>query len=431
MLNGSLGGTRYRPRVIDSVLDELVPGLAAVAIEGARAVGKTATAQRRARSTFAIDDPEVLEVVTASPSVIDGGPLPALLDEWQRHPPLWDHVRRRVDDGARPGSYLLTGSAAPADAPVHSGAGRIVSVRMRPMSLAERELAVPRVSVAELLTGTRPSIAGQTDVELRDYVDEILASGFPGIRALPQRARRAQLDGYLARIAEHDFAEQGLAVRRPQTLRAWLAAYAAGTASTASYNTLGRAAAQGDANPPAKTTTIAYREVLSQLYVLDPVPGWTPSRNQFTRAGQASKHHLADPALAARLLGVDARALLRGEGGTPRVPRDGALLGALFESLVTLSVRTYAEAAEAWTRHLRLRDGSHEVDLIIERADQKVLALDVKLAPSPGPRSVRSLTWLAERLGDDLLDAAVITTGRHAYRRDDGVAVIPAALLGP
>lgn len=421
----------YQERVLDRELDELLPGLAALAIEGAKGVGKTATAERRASTVFALDKPGTAEVVAANPAVIDRGPFPVLLDEWQRHPPIWDHVRRRVDAGAAAGSYLLTGSAAPTDAPVHSGAGRIVAVRMRPLAVAERALETSTVSLAALLSGTRPDIAGGTNVGLADYVSEILASGFPGIRPLPDRARRAQLDGYLTRVVERDFPEQGLAVRRPQTLRAWLTAYAAATAGTASYNTLLDAATAGQSEKPAKTTAIAYRDVLSQLYLLDPVPGWVPGRSHFGKAAQAPKHHLADPALAARLLGVGADALLRGESAGPPVPRDGTLLGALYESLATLSVRTYAQAAEAETRHFRTRDGAHEADLVLERADQKVVAVEVKLAATADADAIKHLRWLKAQLGDDLLDAVVITTGTHAYRREDGIAVVPLALLGP
>jgi predicted AAA+ superfamily ATPase len=113
------------------------------------------------------------------------------------------------------------------------------------------------------------------------------------------------------------------------------------------------------------------------------------------------------------------------------VPRDGTLLGALFESLVTLSVRTYAQTAEATTRHFRTRDGAHEADLILERTDQKVVAVEVKLAATADGAAVKHLAWLKDRLGDDLLDAVVVTTGEYAYRREDGIAVVPLALLGP
>ena len=119
------------------------------------------------------------------------------------------------------------------------------------------------------------------------------------------------------------------------------------------------------------------------------------------------------------------------EGAGPAVPRDGTLLGALFETLVTLSVRVYAQTNEGTVSHLRTRGGEHEVDLIVERGDGRVVALEVKLTRSLDESDVRHLKWLAERIGPDLLDAAVITTGPEAYRRPDGIGVIPAGLLYP
>jgi uncharacterized protein len=167
---------------------------------------------------------------------------------------------------------------------------------------------------------------------------------------------------------------------------------------------------------------VAHRAVLEQLWIVDPQPAWSPTRNPLARLGQAPKHHLADPALAARLLGVDAQALLG--------PR-GELIGPLFESLVTLSVRVYAQPAEARVLHLRTRNGDREVDLIVERDDGRILAVEVRLSPVVREDDVRHLLWLRERLGPALLDAVVVTTGREAYRRPDGIAVVPAALLGP
>lgn len=421
----------YQLRAVDQELDELLVGLPAISLEGPKGVGKTATAQRRAATVFAMDDATQRELLTADPQRLDRAPSPVLIDEWQREPAVWDFVRRSVDRNPAPARFLLTGSATPTSAPTHSGAGRIVQLRMRPMSLAERALAEPAVSLRELLTGRRPAVDGGTVLSLVDYAEEIVRSGFPAIRQLPPRARRAQLDGYLNRIVERDFPEQGHLVRRPDTLRGWLAAYAAATATTSSYNAILDAATPGETNKPAKTTTAVYRDVLSQLWLLDPVPGWLPSRSAFSRLGAAPKHHLADPALAARLLGVDVPALLDDSAPDTAVRRPGPLLGALFESLVTLSVRVYAQAAEATVHHLRTWDSRHEVDLIIQRADQRIVALEVKLSPSVNDDDVRHLTWLRGQLGDDLLDAAVITTGSEAYRRADGIAVIPLSLLEP
>ena len=419
----------YVPRIVDAELDELTAGLAAISVEGPRAVGKTETALRRAGTAHRLDDPAHLELVRADPARLTSGEPPILIDEWQRVPYSWDLVRRAVDEGAGAGRFLLTGSAAPAEAPTHSGAGRIVTVRMRPLSLSERCLSEPTVSLAGLLSGARPSLSGRTDVGLEGYTEEIAKSGFPAIRALPPRMRHAQLDGYIDRIIEHDFAQQGRRVRDRRSLRAWLTAYAAATSTTASFDTIRGAATPGEASKPAKSTTHAHRGVLERLWIIEEVPAWLSTRNRLRRLAASPSHQLADPALAARLLGVGADALIEGGDPGPRMPRDGTLLGALFESLVTLSVRAYAQANEARVSHLRTRAGEHEIDLIVERSDGRVVALEVKLSALVSDNDTRHLHWLAKRIRSDLLDAAVITTGPEAYRRKDGIGVIPAALL--
>lgn len=419
----------YQARVVDAELDDLLPQLPAIALEGAKGVGKTATAKRRARSAHYLDDERQLEVARADIKRLLAADPPVLIDEWQRLSPIWDAVRREVDQDSTPRRFLLTGSASPQGPPTHSGAGRIVQVRMRPLALTERGM-VPSVSLARLLTGTAPEISGTTEIALEDYLTEILAGGFPALRGLSDRALRAQLDGYLARIVDHDFPEMGQQVRRPDTLRRWMQAYAAATSTTATYETIRDAATGGQGEKPAKTTTEPYRDVLERLWVLEPVPAWQPSRNHLRRLGAAPKHQLADPALAARLLGVGADALLSGGSAGPAVPRDGTLLGSLFESLVCLSLRVYAQASESEVRHLRTKGGEREVDFVVVRDDSRILALEVKLSATVDDNDVRHLLWLRDQLEDDLIDAAVITTGRDAYRRSDGIAVIPAALLG-
>lgn len=422
----------YAQRVVDGQLDVLLGGLAAVVIDGPRAVGKTATASRRAATVLTLDDPAERALLEADRNRLDRLAKPVLIDEWQLYPAAWDLVRRAVDAGAAPGSFLLTGSATPTTAPTHTGAGRIVRVRLRPMSLAERGLTSPSVSLSELLSGARPPVDGDCHLGLAEYAEEIVTGGFPGLRALGPQVRSAALDGYLDAVVERDFAELGQVVRRPGTLRAWLRAYAAATSSTASYNAILDASTPGHSDKPAKTTTIGYRETLERLWLLDPVPAWTGSRSVMASLGQAPKHQLADPALAARLLGVGASGLLDTPNPDgPAVPRDGTLLGALFESLVTLGVRTYAAAAGARVSHLRTHRGEHEVDLVVTRDDGRMVALEVKLAPVPSDDDVRHLHWLRKQVGDDLLDAVVITTGAAAFRRGDGIAVVPAALLGP
>lgn len=419
----------YRRRIIDDTLDELQPHLRALSIHGPKGVGKTATAMQRAASVIDLSLPAQREIVTADPSVLTRLPGPVLVDEWQRLPEVWDHVRNAVDAGSPPGHFIVAGSSAPRGAVVHSGAGRIVPMRMRPLSLAERGIETPTVGLAELLAGNR-DVGGTTKLRLTDYVEEIVASGFPAIRSLPARVRRAELDGYLDNVVQREFPEQGYPVRRPAVLRAWLGAYAAATSTTTAYSKILDAATAGLANKPAKETTLAYRDALSSLWLLDAIPPWIPSHNHLDRLGQSSKHHLADPALAARLLGLDAAALLRADQGNTSLS-EGTILGALFEHLAALSIHTYADAAGARVGHLRTRNNDHEVDLVVQRADGQVVGMEIKLADRVEDADTKHLRWLRHRIGNDLIDAAIIYAGEHAYRRQDGVAVIPLALLGP
>lgn len=420
----------YVPRTVDQELDQLIAALPAIAIEGAKGIGKTRTAMRRAKTVRQLDDPSQRELAQAHPARSLEGEPPVLIDEWQRVPETWDLVRRAVDRSNRPGQFILTGSSAPPELPTHSGAGRIVGVRMRPLSLAEREPGRATVSLAALLEGAQ-ELRGETDAGLEYYVEEILRSGFPGFRSLTGRPRRAQLDGYLRRIAEHDFPAMGHPVRSPDTLLRWMRAYAAATATTASFETIRDAATSDRGDKPAKSTTQPYTDILERLWVLDRVDAWLPTKNAIRRLAAPPKHHLVDPALAARLLGVSAAHLLGGALPGPAIPRDGTLLGALFDSLVTQSVRVYAQAAEAQVRHLRTYGGNHEIDVVVVRDDGKVLAIEVKLARVATDEHVQHLKWLRDQLGEDLLDSIVITTGLEAYRRRDGIGVIPAALLGP
>ena len=420
----------YQHRLLDAELDVLLEGLPAVSIEGPKGVGKTATALERAATVYRLDDAGQRQVAQADPARLLTGSAPILIDEWQRMPDSWDVVRRAVDAEPTPGRFLLTGSAEPAGTQTHSGAGRIVPVRMRPLSLFERGIE-PSVSLADLLAGTRDEIGGRTSVGLDDYVTEILTGGFPAFRGLPERALRVQLDGYLARVIDRDFPEQGMTLRRPDTLRGWMRAYAAATATSASFEVIRDAATPGVGNKPSKTTTQPWRDILTRLWLLDPVPAWLPTNNRLKELGAAEKHHLTDPALAARLLNITAAKLLAGESGYAAFPRSGTLLGALFESLVALDLRVYAQAAEAEVRHLRTYGGEHEVDFIITGADGGIVAIEVKLSATVDDRDLRHLKWLRQHIGDELTDAVLITTGGQAYRRADGVAVVPAALLGP
>jgi predicted AAA+ superfamily ATPase len=421
--DSSIATVKYLRRTIDSELDDLLSIAPAIALDGPKGVGKTETAKRRADASWLLDDPAQAALLEADPSFAGAHAGTLLIDEWQRLPQMWDSVRRRVDSDAPAGRFLLTGSATPATGyDAHSGAGRILSLRMRPLALYERGLQEPSVSLSSLINGDPPQISGSTTFTAVDYFAAIETSGFPGIYRQAPRLRRAMLDAYLQRIIDRDLPDHGVSVRRPETLRRWLAAYASASSTSTSYSRLLDASTAGDGTQPAKTTAISYRDHLSQLWLLDPVRGWSPSRNRLTRLQQAPKHQLADPGLAARLLNLSARALGSAAGA--------AMAGPLLESLAALTVHVAAQAAESRVGHLRTRNGDHEIDLIVEGPDGQVVAVEVKLAASIGEADVRHLRWLRDRLPDEVTDLVVVTTGTHAYRRRDGIAVVPLALLG-
>lgn len=425
----------YSKRIVDAELDELLVDLSAVSLDGPRGVGKTTTALQRADTIFRLDDTDALEAVVADPQRLASSPGLAVIDEWQRYPASWDVVRRAVDADHRAGRFILTGSASPSTRPTHSGAGRIVSIRMRPLAVAERWWApafqAPTVSLSDLLTGTRPAIDGATEAGLEDYVDAIATGGFPGMPHTSRRGTRAALNGYVNRIIDTDFVEAGYTARNPSTLKRWMTAYAAASSTTASYEAIRDAATSGQGDKPSRQATVPYSTTLERLWVLDPVPAWLPTRNRLAKLTGGPKHQLADPALAVSLLGISVDALLEGQTAGPPIARDGSLLGHLFESLIALSLRVYAQASEASVCHFRKQGNSREIDFIVVRPDDRVVAIECKLSRTVDHKDVRHLHWLRDEIGDDLLDAAVVTTGREAYRRTDGIAVIPAALLRP
>lgn len=420
----------YLPRLVDDELAELLPEVGAVALEGPKGVGKTATASRLAHTVFALDDPVVAERVVGRAATLAEAAPPVLLDEWQRAPVVWDRVRRLVDAQGPPGRFLLTGSAVPPGAPVHSGAGRIIRLRMRPLSLVERQIASPTVSLGCLLDGDPLDVGGVSPLSIDDYAAEILRSGFPELRGKSWKTTRRVLDGYLANVIDREFLEQGRMVRRPDTLLRWMRAFASATASTASYTAILDAATPGESAKPAKSTALTYRDTLASLWLFDEVGPWLPLGSPMHALGKAPKHFLADPALAARLLQLTERDLLVGSAPTPLGPQQGQLLGRLFEALVAQSLHAYAHASEARLHHLRDPKGRHEVDFIVSRG-HTVVGIEAKASEHVGSQAVDHLHWLERHFDDFRVVKVVLTAGRDAYTRDDGVHIIPAALLGP
>jgi predicted AAA+ superfamily ATPase len=418
-------------RLAQSYLKELLKVFPAVSVEGLKGVGKTFTSSDVAHTVFKLDQDADLAAISNDFMLLADSEKPVLVDEWMKFPPVWDYVRRSVDDGALPGSFIVADSSIDRTLKVHSGAGRIVRLQMFPLSLEEREMDKPTVRVSSLLRQKRGfslKISGKTDLEIKDYLHEIMVSGLPGIRGYDGKRIKVALRSYLDYLLEHDFASTGIKIKQPTALRRWLTGYAAAVGTDASYTEIGDAATAGISDKPAAKTTLSYREALHNLWLIDELEPWSYGENYFSRLKQTPKRYLADPAFAALLLQLDEGMLV-----DRRVSRldakYGNITGRLFESLVFQSLRSYSLVNEAPMSYLRLRNGDREVDFILQNG-QSIVAIEAKMTAIVSDEAVSNLVWLKNRMGNDLLDALVVYTGSVAYRRPDGIAVVPAALLG-
>jgi predicted AAA+ superfamily ATPase len=424
-------------RLIEAYIVDLMSELPAIAVEGLKGVGKTISARRLSSTVFELDQVRDSELVANDFAVLSSSSPPVLIDEWQKIPAVWDYIRRQVDNGCAPGSYLLTGSIANEDMNIHSGAGRILKQRMYPLSLQERAIETPTVPLSGLLSQDEPftsRIGGNTDVGYKDYMNEIIASGLPGVRPYSSAKRRLMLGTYLDYLLSHEFEQQGVRLRQPLTLLRWLKAYAAATSTDTGYNEILDASTAGEREKPSVQTTISYREALGNLWLLDELPMWLSGEGYFARLKRTPKHYLADPAIAAYLLNYSFDTLTKSAqgGAAPKTKFDekyGSITGRLFESLIHLSLNAYASVNDAKLAYLKTRNADHEVDFIVQR-ESRVVAIEVKMAQTVDEKDVKNLLWLKANLKDDLTDALVVTTGPVAYRMPNGIAVVPAALLG-
>jgi predicted AAA+ superfamily ATPase len=276
-------------------------------------------------------------------------------------------------------------------------------------------------------------IEGETAVAFFDYLNEIALSGLPALRIANERRRRTVLSSYLDNLLTHDFVQEGIDIRQPQALKRWLTAYAAAISSTAGYSLILDNATAGVAEKPATKTTIAYREALERLWLIEELPVWLDGENYYSRLKKTPKHYLADPAFAVQLLNISIGRLL--DQPSQRLPetrfdeRYGNIIGRLFEALVYQSLRAYAAVLEAEIFYFHTEKGEREIDFILTQGS-RTIAIEVKAAPFVDDTDVRHLVWLKKAMGPELSDALIITTGPLAYRRPDGIAVVPAALLG-
>jgi len=412
----------YRPRVVDAELGASLFSAGAVLVEGPRACGKTETARRAAQSEVLLDvDPRARQAVAVDPSLVLDGAEPRLIDEWQREPEIWNHIRRAVDDRGGAGHFILTGSSVPPDdATRHVGAGRFIRLRMRPMTLSESGHSSGAVSLAAVLAGG-PVRAADPGLTVRRIADLVSVGGWPGNleHSVPQAQRL--LRGYVTEVARADVQAVDGIRRNPQVVARLLRSLARNVATPASINLL-RADVNG-ADGNLKSETIAsYLDVLARLMITEDLPAWAPSLRSRTRLRAASVRHFVDPSLAVAALRATPARLLG----------DVSWLGLLFECLVVRDLRVYAQALDAQVFAYRDETGL-EADAVIETADGRWAAFEVELGLRDVDVAAEHLLRLRSRIdreeAGEPLALAVITATGYGYVRTDGVAVIPVGAL--
>ncbi|GMV05969.1 MAG: ATPase AAA [Gemmatimonadota bacterium] len=414
----------YQPRIVDSELRDLLSSVGAVVIEGPKACGKTETARQVAGSEVRLDvEANARRAVSIDPSLVLEGAPPRLLDEWQIAPELWNHVRRAVDDRRTPGQFILTGSAIPTDDVTrHTGAGRLARLRMRPMSLYESGHSSGQVSLSALLGGGSPR-APDTGTTVRDLAERITVGGWPGLQGQPVLQASRAVRAYVDEVRRTDIQRVDGVAHEPDKVLLLMRSLARNVSTMTSLATLARDVGEPD-EALAKNTVSSYHEALTRLMVVEDQQAWAPHLRSRSRVRTSPRRHFVDPSVAVGVLRATPEWLLG----------DLRLLGLLFESLVVRDLRVYAQSSDAQVLHYR-DNTDLEVDAIVEAADSRWAAFEVKLGVGALDEGADSLKRFADRVDTERCGRpallGVITGTGFAYVRPDGVAVIPIGTLGP
>ena len=408
----------YRPRLVERQITELFTELPALMLVGPRAVGKTTTASRFAATVVRLDVPGEAVAFRADPdAALSRLDRPVLIDEWQMVPDVLGAVKRAVDAGASPGSFLLAGSvSADLESASWPATGRIERISMYGLTVRE-QLGRPDGPTFLDAVATGIDAAGITAAseppDLAGYVDLALAGGFPdSALQLSGPARRRWLAGYVDSMLTRDF-DQELHVRDPGRVRRFMEAFALNSAGSPADVTLFEAAGIN------RQTALRYERVLQNLMVIDQVPAW--STNRLARLARSPKRYVVDSALMGAVLGMDAVAVLR----------DGDVLGRLIDTFVVSQLRAEIEASTVSPRLYHLRDthGRREIDVLAELGADRVVAIEVKAGTAPDRSDARHLIWLRERLGDRFVAGVVFHTGPSVYGLAEGIVAAPICAL--
>ena len=418
----------YRPRMQDALIKELLGSFGAVCMEGPKWCGKTWSATHHAASAISLGNPDGnfsnRTMAQLDPRAVLNGDAPHLVDEWQEVPAIWDAVRYRVDEVGKPGQFLLTGSSTPTHKGVmHSGAGRIASLRMRPMSLFESGDSSGAVSLSSLTEGDLPA-QPTGEVSLAHLIELVVRGGWPGNLGLTLRQASQLPMRYLDAVLHDDLYRMDGVQRNLGKMKLLLRSLARHESTLASNATLRRDIKEKDDDELGVNTIVGYMDALARLFLTDNQPPFGLQLRSKARVQQAEKRHLADPSLACALLRATPQKLLR----------DLNTFGFLFEAMVERDLRVYAEAHGGRLYHYR-DDGGKEIDAIVEWNDGRWIAVEIKLGAHEIDDAAANLLSIRKDImkhnPENAPAALLVVCGMShaAYKRPDGVMVAPPTAL--
>jgi len=399
--------------------------MGAVLIEGAKWCGKTSTAVHVAKSSLFMQDPDnarsYQQMADTKPSLLLQGETPRLLDEWQMAPVLWDAVRFEVDKRALSGQFILTGSAVPSDnVTSHTGTGRFARILMRPMSLYESKESNGTVSLADLFNG-EDDIESLSDLSIEKISFAICRGGFPASIGKPDKTALHMSVDYVEAVINQDISRVDGAEKNPNRVRLLLRSLARNIATTASFQTILHDIEATETTISDKTVA-TYYNALRRIFVVEPLPAWSPSLRSKTAIRTSPKHHFVDPSIATAVMRINPEALLQ----------DFEYFGFLFEALCARDIRVYAQHNDGEVFHFRDKMGL-EADLLVQLRDGRWGAIEVKLGNKQIEEAADNLLKLKSKIDSDKMREPsflmVLTGGQYAYRRKDGVLVVPIGCL--
>ena len=418
---------KYIPRIVDAAVERYLATMGAVCIEGPKWCGKTWTSSYHSNSEFLVGNPDNnfqnRALAEMSPALVLEGETPRLIDEWQEVPPLWDAVRYTVDQRGKKGQFILTGSATPKRKGVlHSGAGRIGKLRMRPMSLYESGDSSGKVSLHELCEGKlTPAITGEVD--LRMLARLTVRGGWPGNLDIDDADISLLPGEYLDAVIDDDVNRVDETRRDSRKVRLLLRSLARNESTTATNRTLKNDIKEIDDEDIDVETVATYLDIFNRLFLTDNQQPYSTKLRSSVRVKQAEKRHFCDPSLACALLKV-----------TPeRLIGDLATFGFLFEALCERDLKIYAESFGATLYHYQDYAGN-EIDAIIELPDGSWCGIEIKLGANKIEEAAENLLHLRDEIVKDegkAPSALIVLCGlsNAAYQRPDGVYVVPLTAL--